>query len=245
MIRLTRYFGLAAALMMVIPISAQALSINVVNAWGSGASATLLMPGDTITVDLTVENAGGLGVYGLGLGVRGYDANTNGQVDDGLSYVSGQSAESVFNVVRQALPLPSLGGLSNLVASAPAPLEQGFFNPVTFASEEKRVLIFNGVDVSPHPGLGTDDVGIGGGYTDGIGNDVHFRVVFQATPVQVATKEFTLVFGTMAEFGAVAVGASGVTAFGNDSLTFSVIPEPGTALLMGLGLIGLSSSRRR
>jgi len=47
------------------------------------------------------------------------------------------------------------------------------------------------------------------------------------------------------DFGAVAVGTGGsLLAFSNDSLVVTVVPEPGTALLRGLGLAGLTSIRR-
>ena len=42
-----------------------------------------------------------------------------------------------------------------------------------------------------------------------------------------------------------ALRTGGATAgFSNDSLTITVVPEPGTALLMGLGLAGLAAVRR-
>jgi hypothetical protein len=56
----------------------------------------------------------------------------------------------------------------------------------------------------------------------------------------------TLDFGTHAEFGNVLVGAGGeILPFVNDSISFTLAPEPGTAMLFGLGLAGLASIRRR
>lgn len=242
MVRSTRNFGLAVAMMLVAPLSAQALSVSIVGATGSGASNTVLQPGETITFDLRVENGDYLELFGLGMGVRGYDSNVNGVVDDGLSLSGGQVTGGIFNTFRNpGTPNQAFGGVENQLS---APQELGFFNPVTFVREEKRVMLFNGVSVTAATGDGSDDVGIGGGYV-GAG-DIHFQVVFAATPVDIASRNFTLDFGTMADLGAVAVGNGGsLLSFGNAQYSLTVIPEPGTALLMGLGLAGLATQRRR
>ncbi len=236
-----RNFGLAAAAMMMVPFTAQALSVSIVSATSSGASNTLLQPGETITFDLRVENGTATDVFGLGLGVRGYDANANGLVDDGLSFTSGQVTGAVFGIdVDPGVGLNSQFGLVNQQAG---PVELGFYNPITFTGEEKRVRLFNGISVTAANGDGSEDVGIGGGQTT---TDVHFQVVFTNTPVGIATQSFTLDFGTMADLGDVAVGSGGsILSFGNVQYQLSAIPEPGTALLMGLGLAGLASVRRR
>ncbi len=52
-------------------------------------------------------------------------------------------------------------------------------------------------------------------------------------------------FGT-GQFGNEAVGAGGAfLPFSNAGYSLTVVPEPGTALLMGLGLAGLATTRRR
>ncbi len=242
MIRSMRNVGFLLGLLLVAPLSAQALSISIVGATGSGASDTVLQPGETITFDLVLENASAELIFGLGVGARGYDANANGVVDDGLSFVSGAVASSIFNTVRvPGTPNQAFGGLGNTLA---APLERGFFDPITFQREEKRVMVFDGVNTTAATGTGVDDVGLGGDYT-GAG-DIHFQVTFQATPVQAAARAFTLDFGTMVDLGAGAIGDGGVVLpFGNTQYVLTVIPEPGTALLMGLGLAGLATQRRR
>lgn len=242
MIRSTRNFGLAVAMMLVAPLSAQALGVSIVGVSSSGSSNVVLQPGDTITFDLVVENATLEDLFGLGLGVRGYDANANGENDDGLSFSSGLVTDGVFNVVRNpGTPNQAFGGLANTLSAA---TEFGFFDPNTFEREELRAMLFNGVGVAAANGDGSDDVGIGGGYTgDG---DIHFQVVFQATPVQRASTDFNLDFGTIEDLGAAAIGDGGsILVFYNDSYNLTVIPEPGTALLMGLGLAGLATQRRR
>ncbi len=244
MIRSTRNFGLAVAMMLVAPLSAQALGVSIVGVSSSGSSNVVLQPGDTITFDLVVENVigGAEDLFGLGLGVRGYDANANGENDDGLSFSSGLVTDGVFNVVRNpGTPNQAFGGLANTLSAA---TEFGFFDPNTFEREELRAMLFDGVALAPASGDGSDDVGIGGGYTgDG---DIHFQVVFQATPVQRGSTDLNLDFGTIEDLGAAAIGDGGsILAFYNDSYNLTVIPEPGTALLMGLGLAGLATQRRR
>ena len=78
--------------------------------------------------------------------------------------------------------------------------------------------------------------------------DVHFQVMFEAVTNGVLSvpTAMTLDFGTHAEFGNVLVGAGGeILPFVNDSISFTLAPEPGTAMLFGLGLAGLASIRRR
>jgi len=103
-------------------------------------------------------------------------------------------------------------------------------------------VLFEGVALSPSNGDGSLDVGIGGG-TVGSG-DVHFRVSFRAVTA-LNPRNVTLRIG-VGDFGNVAVGAGGVELpFSNASFTVNVVPEPGTALLMGLGLAGLAARGRR
>jgi hypothetical protein len=84
-------------------------------------------------------------------------------------------------------------------------------------------------------------------FTPELAPGVHFRLMFQATPESTATVQHTLTFGEQLEFGSAAIGNGGeiLSTYQSDSFSFSVIPEPGTALLMGLGLAGLATQRRR
>jgi hypothetical protein len=243
MIRLTRNFGLAVAILLMVPLSAQALSISVSASTSSGASTTLLAPGDTLTFDLVVENASAAEVFGLTLGARGYDLDANGVADEGLSFVGGSVTSSVFNTFSNpGTPNTAFGGLLNQLN---APVERGFFNTNTFNFAEKRAVFFDGVDTVGRTGDGTFDVGTNGDFVSN--GAVHFQVSFEATPIgQTAGRAFTLVFGTMDDFGEVAIGNGGnVISVGSASYNLTVIPEPGTALLLGLGLAGLATRRQR
>jgi hypothetical protein len=243
MIRMTRNLGLAVGLLLIAPLSAQALGVASLSSTGSGGSNSLLLPGETITFDIVMENNSYEDVFGFGVGARGYDQDQNGEADDGLTFTSATVTDSIFNIVSiPGVPNDAVGGVNNQVA--PNGEEGGFFDPNTFEREELRAILFNGAEVASSNGDGSLDVGTNG---DFISNGaVHFQVTFQATPTQRGSREFTLDFGEMADLGLLAIGTGGAPIAGYNNLqhTFTVVPEPGTALLMGLGLLGLSTRRR-
>ena len=84
MIQIARNLGLVAALLL-LPLSTQAVEISV-TATSSGGDTSLLQPGDIITFDLYLTHTSGEDLFGLGIGVRGYDSNQNGLSDDGLTF---------------------------------------------------------------------------------------------------------------------------------------------------------------
>lgn len=234
--RTTRGWALAAgaALLAMAPISASALGISIVNVSSSGGNTALLQDGDVLTVDLRLENDTNIPLQGLGIGVTGYDRFNDGAfLNDHLRFVGGAVASSAFNVVA------GFGGLPNIRT---APTEIGTPPPI---SNPRRVQLFDGVSLSASDGDGSLDTGVDG---DLVGNgDVHFRVQFQAVAglTGLAGNAVTLNFGT-GQFGNVAIGVGGVVVpFQNASYTVGVVPEPGTALLMGLGLAGLAAKGRR
>lgn len=227
------------ALLWLAPISASALGISIVNVSSSGGNTAYLANNDILTLDLVVENASQLNVYGLGIGIAGYDGGNDGNLNnDALRFVPGGAvAVSVLNTSLETDPeLVGVGGLEN-IRTAPTEIGAGapFNNP-------RRLVLFEGVALTPSNGDGSLDVGIGGG-TVGSG-DVHFRVSFRAVTALTA-RDVTLRIG-VGEFGNSAIGAGGIDLpFDNASFTVNVIPEPGTALLMGLGLAGLAARGRR
>lgn len=250
MLRMLRNLGMAAALLL-LPVSASALGISITNVSSTGASTTLLQVGDIITFDLVLENNGGAELYALGVGVGGYDTDQNGLADNGLAFVSGDVAQRAFNQV------PGFGGLDNIRYDGIAgtgvdgAVQQGFNNPFNYflglpTIDPLRVSLFDGITLSPTNGDGSNDFGLGGSLIDAQGQvDVHFRVSFQAIAGLGAPESRTLTFGDDVQ-GFAAVGNGGVLFdFTDATHTFTVVPEPGTALLMGLGLVGLATGRRR
>ena len=240
MTRLARSLVLAAILLS-FPLSANAAGISVTNVSSSGASTAVLAVGDVLTVDLVVNNATNLDIFGLGLLVTGYDEDRNGMADSGLVFHSGAVTASALNTASiPGPPLQVFGGLNNVRTE---PVEVWNFDP--FDHESLRLSIFEGAATTSSNGDGGTDIGVDGALTST--GDVHFRVSFMATSLlRGDSAAFNLIFGIDPEYGAIAVGEAGSSLpFANDTVYTTVVPEPGTALLFGLGIAGLASTRRR
>lgn len=244
MFRMTRRLALVA-LMLVAPLSAQALGVQIAGISSSSGNTSLLQGGDVLTVDLIVENTGGLTISALGLEARGYDKDADGKADDGLELLGGTiGGPSVFNT-QYFGPVGNIDGLENNLAG----VEQrgNPIIPVPFEpAQELHAQFFEGASISGAFGDGTFDMGLPAGDQTLPGGAVHFQLQFVASSLGlVHANEITLQFGGSEEFGNGAVLSTGaIVAVHSDQFTFSVIPEPGTALLMGLGLVGLAAKRR-
>lgn len=250
MLRTVRNLGLITALLL-LPVSASALGISITNVSSTGGNTSVLQIGDVITFDLVLENNGGAELFGLGVGADGYDSDQNGIADNGLVYAGSNVAQRAFNTV------PGFGGLDNIRYDSVAGtgvdggVEFGFNEPINVlfglpTVEPMRVSIFDAISLSPVTGDGSNDFGINGALVDPLGQvDVHLQISFQAVAGGNLPPSFTLRFGDQSQgFGAIGNGGE-LLDFSDASYSFSVVPEPGTALLMGLGLAGLSAIRRR
>ena len=199
-----------------------------------------------VTFGLLLENATQENVFALGVGVYGYDEGAVGSATDNhLVFVSSTASLSAFNTA--GLVIPGFGVVNNndgVANSTVAGVQTGA--PFPF-NQELRAVLFNGIGTSAASGTGNDDAGVGGGLT-GIGSDIHIQVSFLVQGLNSTVGSptaVTLDFGT-GRFGNEAIGTGGSSlAFNNASSTLTIVPEPGTALLMGLGLAGLASIRRR
>lgn len=177
--------------------------------------------GTIVTIDITVSTDDfALGVAGS---VNNYDNSVVG-LDAGNSIIAG----SVFDTV--CIPaIGCFGGLVNQVGGA-----------ITFAETAVgpgvEAEFLAALSLVAAGGTGAGDPGLSG-VADG---GAQFRVVFEA----LAPGSTTLNIGT---FGAYLDGYTGTadSNASNTSLAVTVIPEPGTALLMGLGLAGLAGAGRR
>ncbi|MCP4904901.1 MAG: PEP-CTERM sorting domain-containing protein [bacterium] len=240
MIRFTKAL-VATAVALLLPTAASALGISIVGTPAeSGTQDGVLQVGEQITFNLVLENPSNTVVAGLDVIAFGYDetADVYGTISSGLTMVGGAVTQNeVF--LPFALPGSATFGLTNQF-SAPTDL----FTANAINPEHVRTALFRGLNMGfSAAGNGAFDLGIANG---AIPSDVHFQVVFENQPTQAATSAIDVTFGTSASLLAIAIGSSAQTlAFNNASYALTLIPEPGTALLMGLGLAGLASTRRR
>ena len=238
MIRFNKAFA-AAALLFVMPTVASALGISIVNVSGTG-STTFMQNGDQITFDLRLQNPTNVGLAGLEVVVSGFDTpGATPVISSGLQLVGGQVAVAAFDTAFDPDPL-NADGLIN-VRTAPVNVWAiNLLNP-----QPVRTSLFAGIDTVNHNGNGNLDLGIGGTSTGS--GDIHFRVTYKlvVNSPGSASQNLILSFGTLADQGAVAVDRFGNDVpFQNATYALTVIPEPGTALLLGLGLAALATRRR-
>lgn len=234
MIRFTKALALAATL-LAIPSMASALGIELVGTNGSGGSATLA-PGGTITFDLRMTFTGTEPtIYGLSADVTGMDlADATGVRDFGLQLAGGTSVSESLGTDPVPGTVPVQGAIQN--NNGTTPVERYSINHL--APQAYTVNMFDGISATGATGDGSTDYGIGGTYVTG--GDIHFQVTLQnvgngSAASSLANLQFSLL---ALDFQGNSIAATG------DTFALTVIPEPGTALLMGLGLAGLATIRR-
>ena len=103
----------------------------------------------------------------------------------------------------------------------------------------------SGVADTSNQGAGQEDtflsiLGTSGAGGDGTTESAQFQIVYNV----IGAGTTTLRIGTFADYADAFSGASD-NVVNNTAVTITVVPEPGTALLMGLGLAGLAAAGRR
>ncbi len=175
-----------------------------------------LNPGEEFTIDITLRSDGET-AFGLGGAATGY-----GGV---LEFVSGEAAGAALAQV--CVGGSCFGGLDNSIVD----VVESTDNPLG-----PEVQFFNGVSTG-----GTANTGEVDESPDGTAGAPQFRLVFRAIGGAA-----DLTIGALEEYGDALIIAGGARGQSNNAvLAINVIPEPGTALLMGLGLAGLAAAGRR
>ena len=192
-----------------------------------GASVDLNV-GEVFDIHINVDNADGTGVQGLGASIFGY----NEAVAD-FDAGTGRAARSFFTQF--------CGGANNCFGGIDQ-ADNAFFNRLNLVESAigangNRVQIVNAAALSPTVANGANDQG-----WDGTAGTPDVPVTFRA--IGVGTTVLQIGTGYQGD-GVVLAGGAVEPAGQSTTFTINVIPEPGTALLMGLGLAGLAMAGRR
>lgn len=181
-----------------------------------GADSATVLPGEEFTIDIVITNPTLTTLNGLGASVSEFGTN---------EFVSGEAVANYFNAICVA-PGTCFGGLTNLAGGA---LEVS-----SIPGFGERVQIALSAGLVPVTSDGGFDQGL-----DNVEGTTQFTVTFTAVEsaeIQIGT--------SFQGDGVILADGSSIQATG-DTFSLTVVPEPGTALLMGLGLAGLASAGRR
>ncbi|MEZ4280304.1 MAG: PEP-CTERM sorting domain-containing protein [Myxococcota bacterium] len=183
-----------------------------------------LVPGDVFTLEIVMTASAGSPIQGIGASVHGYGGI--------FRFIRGEAVGNYFNAICLG-PGLCFGGLTNGAGTANGTQRTLVENSLgAFGPRVQFALSASG---SPITALGGADQGL-----DGVLGTAMFRVTFQ---VLEWVPDFAFFVDTSYEGDLVDL-PNGLTeeAVG---VSFFYMPEPGTAVLMGLGLAGLAAATRR
>lgn len=216
---------------LLLPSAAIALTFTATMRPASGRPLDAEMWGEEVTIDVRMSNPDGDVIHGVGAGVFGWDQSifrfVSAEMNSGPYFCTNAGCTTGLT---NSLAFPADEDTGNFVAG-PTDVQNvaGIGNYVPFVQAISTV---------GRAGNGARDPGL-----DGIvnGMDAQFRLHF----LYYGLGTSTISIGTSANpiLGNVVVLAGGVTE--QAQTVWLPVPEPGTAILVGLGLAGLATVRRR
>ena len=215
-----RLFTSLIAVAIIFAASAASAAVSWSVSGSSSGDLNDAQPGDVITIDITLSSDG-TAVFGIGGSVHGADV--------GSVTLSGGTTSSAALVQFATGAGTGFGGLDSTQAVA-----------LDAAGGDAGIQFFNGVSISGTPASGAADISP---VTSAAGGP-QFQVLVSVN-AGLAPGTYTLDVGAGHVTDGVVGNGGGSLASTDGSVSFTVVPEPGTALLMGLGLAGLAGAGRR
>lgn len=225
---------LASVSMSFAASGASALTFTVISASSSsGNPLSALIGGDEVTINVRMSNPAGVQIWGVGAGAQSWDQSI-------AQFVSGEMSEDLFFCETPACTV----GLPNAL---PLPIDEATGNFLAGPADVQNVPgvgnyipIVQAITARGRAGDGQRDPGL-----DGVinGGDAQFRLVFRMTGLQ-GTTAITIGTNGIPILGNVVVLSGGMIEQAvNATVVLSIIPEPGTGILIGLGLAALGARR--
>ena len=216
--------NMIAAVLLFAATTATAVELSVLS-----AATVTVTQGDSITIDIALDNASETSNNGVVATLTGLNAA-------GAVVLSGQSASAGPGVPVHFTSFCTLSTCFGGIVSndgggfAPSDLSAG---ANYFGAGDDDVVLIQALAFSPGSGTGASDPGLAGVFGSHDPRDATITLQINGLP-----GAYVLTLGGFYSSG-------GNQPIATSGITVTIVPEPGTALLMGFGLAGLANAGRR